>query len=636
MRRGWLVLGVVVLAALPARAVDKEAIQDAVDKGVQVLRAMQRPDGSWAHAKIGATALAGLTLLECGIDKDDRAVKAAAQRVRGASYTLTDTYSLALAVLFLDRLDVRQDTPLIESMLVRLLAGQTSRGAFGYECPPIVPGEQLRLKAECDGSRVLRGGRDLDKLPAKGKRKPSDLSREILAQLEAVSRGGAPGGLTLLGAIDHGMGGDNSNTQFATMALWVGRRYGVPTQKALLRVNDHFRLEQCSNGGWAYSPNFTGIPPGPGGWPAGNATATMTCAGLLGLAAGHGANLDIRKAKDPDLESADVSKDRQLKAGMVALAATVGKPTGWRGTGRPSIALPRLQDRDYYFLWSLERVAVTYDLQTIGKNDWYQWGAELLLANQAAGWHAAYSAGGADTCFALLFLKRTNLLRDLTAGLTGSKGLGERALISGGVGGAALLGKGGAALAGIGAKADTSADGEKGKGAAGKVKPEERAKPGKTEQTAAARMTDELVKARGERRAELLEKLRDGKGADHTEALASAIGKLDGDDRRLAREALADRLTRMKPATLREYLKDEEAEVRRAAALAVAQQDSKLLVPDVIGLLKDPSPLVRRAAHAALKALSGKDFGPAADADAAERLRAIAAWRSWWKKQARE
>ena len=27
--------------------------------------------------------------------------------------------------------------------------------------------------------------------------------------------------------------GDNSNTQFATLALWVGRRYGVPTQAAV-------------------------------------------------------------------------------------------------------------------------------------------------------------------------------------------------------------------------------------------------------------------------------------------------------------------------------------------------------------------------------------------------------------------
>jgi hypothetical protein len=45
---------------------------------------------------------------------------------------------------------------------------------------------------------------------------------------------------------------------------------------------------------------------------------------------------------------------------------------------------------------------------------------------------------------------------------------------------------------------------------------------------------------------------------------------------------------------------------------------------------------VQRAAHAALKALSGKDFGPAANADARDRARAITAWRSWWKKQARE
>ncbi len=198
---------------------------------------MQRTDGTWTHLRIGATALAGLTLLECGADKDDKAVKLAADKVREASYKLIDTYSLSLAVLFLDVLDVPTDTPLIESMIVRLMAGHTN-GVWGYTCPEINEAEVRRLKAESDVTRELRGGRDLSKLPEKGKRKQSDLPKEIQDQIELIAKGGV--GITTGGppAITSG---DHSNTQFAMLALWVGRRYGLPTQPAAcVRLNAIF------------------------------------------------------------------------------------------------------------------------------------------------------------------------------------------------------------------------------------------------------------------------------------------------------------------------------------------------------------------------------------------------------------
>ena len=33
----------------------------------------------------------------------------------------------------------------------------------------------------------------------------------------------------------------------------------------------------------------------------------------------------------------------------------------------------------YYFAWSLERVAVAYNVEKIGKTEWYPWAAEILL-----------------------------------------------------------------------------------------------------------------------------------------------------------------------------------------------------------------------------------------------------------------
>jgi len=73
---------------------------------------------------------------------------------------------------------------------------------------------------------------------------------------------------------------------------------------------------------------------------------------------------------------------------------------------------------DYYYLWSLERVAVTYNLRTIGGKDWYAWGAPIILANQLAdgSWSDRFP-GVPDTCFALLFLNRANVVQDLTRNL---------------------------------------------------------------------------------------------------------------------------------------------------------------------------------------------------------------------------
>jgi hypothetical protein len=612
MKRMLLVLFTLALAVVPLRAVDKKVIDSAIDKGVQSLRDRQQPDGTWKHEKMGATALAGLTLLECGAAKDDKAVVAAAAKVREAALRMTDTYSLSLSILFLDRLDNLDDTPLIESMLVRLLAGQRG-GGWTYECPSTSEDEMRRLKGD-SGTRELKGGRDLSKLPAKGKRKATDLAEEIQGQLKKLA----------VARPNNAMGCDHSNTQFATIALWVGRRYGMPAQGALLKIDQHYRANQFDNGGWGY----TFRPPSGMGTmgPMFEPTASMTCAGLLGLAVGHGAALDIKKQKNPELESTDVSKDERIKAGFQALATAVGTPTGWSGEGTPAVDIPKASGKAFYFLWSLERVCVAFNVETLEKKNWYNWGAEILLVSQMpdGGWLGEYGTCSADTCFALLFLKRVNFARDLSSSLK-SKGLGNSVLKAGGVGGASLKGE----KVRLG-----PTDIGKPRTVVGK-KPA-RGKPKTPEEAAARKLSDAVVSSAGEKRLSLLNELRDTKGGEYTEALAEVIGRLEGQPRKQARAALADRLTRMKVAVLREYLKDEDVEIRRAAALAAAQKDAKILAPDVIRLLSDPEPMVERAAYAALKAISGKDFGPRSGADRSEKAKAIAAWELWWKKEARE
>ena len=89
-------------------------------------------------------------------------------------------------------------------------------------------------------------------------------------------------------------------------------------------------------------------------------------------------------------------------------------------------------------------------------------------------------------------------------------------------------------------------------------------------------------------------------------------------------------MSRMTSATLGVKLEDDGPEVRRAAALAVAMKEDKTHVGRLIELLDDKETTVSRAAHAALKSLSNKDFGPAADASRQDRKQAMAAWRTWW------
>jgi HEAT repeat protein len=172
------------------------------------------------------------------------------------------------------------------------------------------------------------------------------------------------------------------------------------------------------------------------------------------------------------------------------------------------------------------------------------------------------------------------------------------------------------------------------------VDPKELAVPGapteNEEAQLARKMSDDLIAAKVPQQEELLGKYKEGKGSAYTLALAGAIPRLSGESKTKARDALAERFTRMTAATLRTELKDDDPEIRRAASLACAMKDDKSHVPDLIPLLEDPEPLVARAAHAALRSLSNQDFGPAKDASAKDRAQAIEAWKGWWAKQERK
>jgi len=55
-------------------------------------------------------------------------------------------------------------------------------------------------------------------------------------------------------------------------------------------------------------------------------------------------------------------------------------------------------------------------------------------------------------------------------------------------------------------------------------------------------------------------------------------------------------------------------------------------IPALIAILEDRDEGVARAAHAALKDLTGQDFGPAAYSREL-KTKAAAKWNAWWKKE---
>jgi hypothetical protein len=607
-------------------AADKDAVQQAIDRGVAYLKSLQRDDGSWPHAQIGATALAGLTLLECQVPPKDPSIQKAVAVVRQNSPMLTHTYSIALSILFLDRLGDPGDIPLIESMTVRLLAGQNKAGGWTYTCPEIPDAEVARLKAVIKQQNELVASGTFPNYPAQGgysvyrlnPRTQKDLPLEIKAQLDNILKPK----MMFPKASDHV--DDNSNTQFATLALWVARRYGLPVGEAINRLNARFRASQNQDGGWAY--RFPGLAPR-GKREKFLSTATMTCAALLGLGVRYGTapssqTIDPKTKKPVTGKPPDLTKDVSVRAGLMALNSAIIYPiVAQRKKIKAPVVVPNRPEKNFYFLWSVERVAVAFGLKTIGGKDWYDWGSDLIVAlqNKDGSWQARYPGGGCDTCFALLFLRRANLAPDLTAALVGKlQDPGEVMLKTGGVGVEDLL----KSEPKIAIGGDEKSEDSKGE-------------PGQTPSAdaEASKLSEALVKSLGAEQEKLLEKLQQSKGGVYTEALVLAIPKLPGKAKSKARDALTERLTRMKAATLDNYLQDEDTELRRAAALACALKESKSHIPRLIEMLNDPQRVVERAAYAALKSLSGQDFGPSADASPAAKNKAIAAWKGWWSKQ---
>jgi hypothetical protein len=413
----------------------QQRINEAIRRGVAYLK-KQIMDGNndyyfydkGGSSRFGVLALAGLTLLECReqVDLDPeipKAIEKVADTIRGEA--LRDdfrfTYSIALAILFLDRWceskdrkTEERDVDLIRRLATRMIAAQNQNAGWEYYCPAISEEKHQEIL------KALNAGQTV---PRRAQEKARD---------------------------------DNSINQFCILALWAARKHGIRTDAVLKAVEDRYRKNQNDDGSWGYRARDKG--------PLRDAT---TCAGLIGLAVGHGvdklkeeedAKKHIAAKGDKAKAPVDVTKeDAAIAKGLAYVGSKIGVNTrvaeklrksrqehtekmmrlfdAWHATAdkdeKESIKrqVEKLDDAvrlrgtyfnadawgDLYFLWSVERTAEIFGLRTIGGKDWYRWGSDIILKYQEpdGAWRDRFP-GVCDTCFALLFLKRANVAKDLT------------------------------------------------------------------------------------------------------------------------------------------------------------------------------------------------------------------------------
>jgi hypothetical protein len=657
---------------LPASAADLNKVNEAIAKGGGYLKQMygQNLAAPPGQHGLGSTALSGLAMLEAKVKPDDPALANVTRFVRSAAPGETRTYNISLAILYLDRLGDTRDELLIQMLGVRLYSGLMASGGWGYNCgspaggvtapgvglpggvvapqvpvqpPAAIPRKKPRQAEGFPEARKKEDpARPNDDVPAK---LHPEAAQYYLAVRQAI-RGGRPN-----------QGTDNSNTQFGLIALWVASRHGVPAEDAFALIEARFLTSQnTGDGGWGYSHGVSD-----------RSTASMTCAGLLGLAVGQARGpVGVSRTKEPTdpndpffnpkkdgkgipdggprpIVAAD--RKRSIDMGLKAIGAVIRQTGGARAAppgNLPGVAIPGLGGQrgglaefvglgnEYYLLWSVERVAMAYGLDTIGDADWYEWGCSHLLPTQQANgsWDEGNAGHGygsdVNTSFAILFLSRSNFVRDLSRKITGQ-----------------VKDPGTTELRGTKGRPPLFAPPEKG-GSPGAGEPPPASPPPepmeKTPDLPGVQgptdpLADALVKASGADFDTKLKTARDTKGTEHTASLVHAIPRLDGDRQKQAREALAERLTRMTATTLRAMLKDPDAELRRAACLACAMKDDRGHIPDLIERITDQSDIVVPAARAGLKSLTEKDFGPPPGADEAAKAKAQADWKNWYASQ---
>ena len=189
-------------------------------------------------------------------------------------------------------------------------------------------------------------------------------------------------------------GGDNSNSQFALLALHEAERAGVKARSKTWRLAKAY-WEDCQNidGSWGYYKGVSG-------------TGSMTCAGIASLVI----TTDMVQQSNAKAEGDRVRCCQQPEAEDDG----VRRGLDWLGRNFSASSNPGTRGSTWllYYLYGVERAGRLTTRRFIGGHDWYREGSDWLVRRQnrlSGSWKGAGPDESNEligTSMALLFLSK--------------------------------------------------------------------------------------------------------------------------------------------------------------------------------------------------------------------------------------
>jgi hypothetical protein len=384
---------VALLLLAPARAdeLTPERVNEALDKGKAWLAARQRADGAFVvqggggsmapgalevSYPLGTTALATLALLKCGVPANDPAI----ERAFGWMYAqgLGKTYEVAVLVL---AIEARFAPPpeLLEKEEEKKGYATVARRHFAKQARPA---DLAKLKECADWLVANRAGAVW--------RYPGAVAQQD-AQGEEVPWFAVPAADGPIQDMVAPAKRDAAKEEKRPAGGTRERETPRSAERATLRAR-----------GWSYLPRKQGEPPpAPGGPLERVSTGGMTASGIAALVI---AKSELEGNKAAWAKRAD-PVNQAIRDGCAWLARH------FIPDANPAAGNIRI-NWTYYYLYGCERAGVLAGTYRFGGHDWWDEGAAWLLKQQQRDgcWPSESALSEqADTCFALLFLKRATV-----------------------------------------------------------------------------------------------------------------------------------------------------------------------------------------------------------------------------------
>jgi hypothetical protein len=349
-----------------APALSQAAIDAAIKKGAEYLKRAPSP-AAWAGIK-DSDELILYTLLVADVPDTDPAFQKYFTKV--TTGPLEKTYKVALQAMTLEEMDRVKHQGRIAMCGQFLVDNQCQNGQWGYgEVSEHVKEVEPPKDVATSGTEAPREG---PRVYGEGKAKPKVRHKIAVKKMK-----------------DGPETGDNSNTQYAALGLRACYDSGIaiPEGVVLLAVK-----------WWRESQH----PPSE----------------KEGVYGGRGWNYKTREADKRGPYHAMTAGGTACLVIYDYMLKREWENDSFVKSGMKWLTDHFRVDKNYYYMYGLERVGILYGTPTLGTHDWYQEGARLLLKEQKAdgSWgdhkdkddtkEKESERNTQETCFAILFLKK--------------------------------------------------------------------------------------------------------------------------------------------------------------------------------------------------------------------------------------